>query len=99
MRLIISPQAERDIEKIGDYIAQNSPSRALRFVRELHNRCKTIAANPLGYRLRTELDDDIRSCAHRSYVIFFSVDADRVLILRALHGARDVGQILSGNPP
>lgn len=96
MRLIITPLAEQDIEDIAfaDYIAQDNPRRAVSFVRELYGQCKTILANPLGYRLRAELADDIRSCAYSSYVIFFSVVSD-VLIVRVLHGARDMDQAFS----
>lgn len=95
MRLIITPLAEQDIEVIADYIAQNNPRRAVSFVRELYDQCKTISANPLGYRLRAELADDIRSCAYSSYVIFFSVVENDVLIVRVLHGARDMDQAFS----
>lgn len=35
MRVEISPLAERDLESIGDYIAEDNPVRALRFVAEL----------------------------------------------------------------
>jgi toxin ParE1/3/4 len=35
MRVVISPLAERDLEAIGDYIAEDNPARALSFVAEL----------------------------------------------------------------
>ena len=38
--------------------------RALSFVRELRTQCQRITLNPPGYRLRPELGDRIRSCAH-----------------------------------
>lgn len=64
--------------------------RALSFVRELRAQCQRITLNPPGYRLRPELGDGIRSCAHDHYVIFFESDADVVVIVRILHGARDI---------
>ena len=39
---------------------------------------------------RAELDDGIRSCAHGHYVIFFEATAEAVLVVRVLHGARDL---------
>lgn len=75
---------------IGDYIAQDNPLRAISFVRELFAQCKTIAGNPLGYRLRPELEEDLRSCAYGNYVIFFSATEQEVTIIRVLHGARDI---------
>lgn len=76
MRLSLTPLAEQDLEAIGDYIAADNPKRALSFIRELRDRCHRIAANPPGYRLRPELGEGIRSCAHRNYVIFFAATAE-----------------------
>ena len=64
MKLTISSLAS-DIESIGDYIANDSPRRALAFVKELHNQCKKIAESPLIYRLHPELSDTIRACIYR----------------------------------
>lgn len=89
MRLFFSPLAERDLEDIADYIATDNPGRALSFVRELREQCERISANPLGYRLRPEFGEDIRSCAHGRYAIFFTSDSDGVTVVRILHGARD----------
>jgi toxin ParE1/3/4 len=47
-----TPLAEADLEQIGDYIAQDSPRRALSFIRELRDQCRKIAAAPLSYRER-----------------------------------------------
>lgn len=95
MRLIVKPEAEQDLEAIGDYIARDNPQRAIAFVRELRDHCKTIARNPLGYRERTELAVGLRSCAHGNYVIFFDVLSDAVEIIRVLHGTRDVPTVLA----
>lgn len=94
-----SPLAEQDLEAIADYIALDNPVRALGFVRELRARCQRIALNPTGYRVRAELGADIRSCAHGRYVIFFECvsDAGVVLIVRVLHGARDLPALLGSN--
>ncbi len=90
MRLTFTPLAEQDLEAIADYIAADNPRRAASFIRELRAQCLRIAGNPSGYRLRRELGDDIRSCAHGNYVIFFAASTDEVVIIRVLHGARDI---------
>ena len=95
MRLTLTPLAEQDLEAIGDYIAADNPMRALSFIRELRAQCQRIAANPPGYRLRPELGDYIRSCAHGNYVIFFVATTEEVSIIRVLHGARDIPTILA----
>ena len=42
MRLVFLPQAEMDLEAIGDYIALDNPRRAISFVRELRGQCRNI---------------------------------------------------------
>jgi len=70
MRLFFLPEAIADLETIGDYIARDNPRRAASFVAELRRQCGKIAGNPVGYRLRPELAEGIRSCAYGNYVIF-----------------------------
>ena len=53
-RLEFLPQAERDLETIGDYIAKDSPRKAISFVRELRAQCVKITRSPQGYRRRTD---------------------------------------------
>ncbi|MBS0508836.1 MAG: type II toxin-antitoxin system RelE/ParE family toxin [Proteobacteria bacterium] len=97
MRLVFTPLAEQDLEAIADYIAADNPVRAVSFVRELRVQCQRITLNPPGYRQRPELGDGIRSCAHGHYVIFFEAQPDAVVIVRILHGARDVPAVFSGS--
>ena len=98
MRLNFTPMAEQDLEAIADYIATDNPMRALTFVRELLAHCQRITLNPPGYRPRPELGDGIRSCAHGNYVIFFEFDPDSVVIVRILHGARDIPRVFGADP-
>ncbi|ETF03107.1 toxin RelE [Advenella kashmirensis W13003] len=85
-----SAAAEADLESIGDYIAQESPRRAVSFIAEIRMQCHKIATTPSAYRLRPEIAEESRSCPHGNYVIFFQPrDAD-ILIVRILHGARDI---------
>jgi toxin ParE1/3/4 len=72
MQLLITPLAAFDLEEIGDYIAHDNPIRARTFVAELRAHCEKICLNSAGYRLRPEVSDDLRSCAHGNYVIFLS---------------------------
>lgn len=90
--VLLTPEAELDLEEIADYIAVDNPARAVSFVQEIRDRCRKISNAPLAYVARPELGETIRSCPHgRHYVIFFRVEPDHsVLIVRVLHGARDL---------
>jgi toxin ParE1/3/4 len=90
MRISISPRAERDLESIGDYIADDNPARAVSFVTELRDQCAAISKAPRACRVRPELGEGIRSCPYGKYVIFFTVTNARLTIVRVLHGAMDM---------
>lgn len=95
MRLLITPLAVFDLEEIGDYIAKDNPIRVGTFVAELRAHCEKICLNPAGYRRRPELSDDFRSCAHGNYMIFFEFTTEQVTIVRILHSARDIPEVLN----
>ena len=90
MRLVFLPQAEMDLEAIGDYIARDNPRRAISFVRELRGQCGKITEAPKAYRPRPELGKGLRSCAYGNYVVFFFEELGLVRIVRVLHGAMDI---------
>jgi toxin ParE1/3/4 len=90
MRLVFLPQAETDLEAIGDYIARDNPRRAMSFVRELREQCRKITEAPQAYRPRPELGKGLRSCAYGNYVVFFFEEPGLVRIVRVLHGAMDI---------
>ena len=100
MRLEFSPLAEADIEAIGDYIAQDSPRNASRFIDGLRVQCQKITLAPMAYVARPELGDGVRSCAHKRYVIFFRSETEYIRIERVLHSAREIhaGLEVDGDP-
>jgi toxin ParE1/3/4 len=89
------PQAERDLETIGDYIAKDSPRKAISFVRELRAQCVKITRSPQGYRRRSECQENLRSSPYGNYVIFFTEAGHVVQIVRVLHGAMDIDALFA----
>ena len=71
MRAHFTPQAEIDLEEVGDYIALDNPGRAVSFIREMRQHCEKIAGGPDHYAARPDLGDTIRICAHGNYLIVF----------------------------
>jgi len=90
MGVCFTRQAELDLEEIGDTIAADNPSIALRFICDIREHCERIAAAPLAYPARPELGTDIRCCVHQRYLILFQSTATEVLIVRVLHGSRNL---------
>lgn len=90
----LSNEAELDLEDIGDYIALDSPLRAIGFIADLRAACMRIGLAPSATIARPELAENLRCRPFGRYLIFLRVEAERVLIVRVLHGARDVSAIL-----
>lgn len=44
MIVVFADEAEADLERIGDYIAQDNPRRAFTYVQELRARCERLAS-------------------------------------------------------
>lgn len=96
MRVIIMPEAEADLEQIIEYIAHDSPKRAVSFARELRRRCEDLATSAEAYPfLLRYRHEGVRRRVHGNYLIFYVVRADEVHVLHVLHGARDYEAILS----
>jgi toxin ParE1/3/4 len=51
MIVVITSAAEADLESIGDWIAEDNPTRALTFVQELRRRCESLIDAPRAYSL------------------------------------------------
>jgi toxin ParE1/3/4 len=90
MALLFSRRAVRDLEDIGDYIAQASPQRARSFVAELRRQCEKIAQAPLSYPARADLSPGLRVCPHGRYLILYRIEATGIRVLRIAHSARDI---------
>ncbi len=95
MRLEFSPAADADLAGIASFIARDNVPRALTFVDELQASCERLLEYPQSGTPRSEIREGLRSKPHGSYVIFYDVEPQVVRIQRILHGARDIGAILS----
>jgi toxin ParE1/3/4 len=95
MKVRLSSEARQDLIAIGDYIARDNPSRARSFVKELTDKCASLAAMPLGYAIVPRYEaKGIRRCVHGNYQVFYRADGDLIFIVRVLHGARDYEALL-----
>lgn len=97
MRLHFTPQAEIDLEEIGDYIALDNPARAVTFIQEVRQHCEQIADGPMRYPARPELGATVRVCGHGNYLIVFEPYGGGAVVLRVLHGARNLPGIFGSS--
>lgn len=95
MRVVITDEAEADLEHVGDFIARQNPGRAVSFVRELTTRCQRLADAPRGFPLVPRYEHTgIRRRPYGEYLIFYRVGVDQVEVLHILNGAQDYETIL-----
>jgi plasmid stabilization system protein ParE len=91
----VTAEAEADLERIADTIAQDNPPRALTFVRELRAACLGLAQFPERFPLVPRYaESGVRHRAHANYLIFYRVEPDGVTVLHVLHGAMDYAEVL-----
>ena len=45
-RVLVPPAVEAEIERIGAYVARDSPPAARRLMGKLHERCLTLSDSP-----------------------------------------------------
>ena len=96
----ILPVARAELEAIGDYIARDNPRRAVSFVRELREKCLSLADMQLSFPLVPRYEDrGVRHRVHGRYQIFYRVvgqpdQPERIDVLHILHSARDIAPIL-----
>lgn len=88
--LIISPQAERDLDSIAAYIARDNPERAVTFIMEIRAKFVDIAERPHSFAERLHWRKGKRSALVGRYHVIFEIKPAHVEIERVLHGARDI---------
>jgi toxin ParE1/3/4 len=86
-RVVWTDLALRDLERIDDYIAEDSPIAAERWVQRLISTAETVAAAPLTGRVLPEKGrDDIREALLRHYRIVYLVRESHIDILTVFEG-------------
>src|SRR5438876_4964892 len=85
----LSPLAERDLDEIWSYVAEDASAvTADRLTDAIFDRFELLVEQPRMGRNRPEFGDGVRSFVVESYVIYYRYDED-LLIARVLHGRRD----------
>jgi len=93
--VIITDEAEADLEHIGDYIAHDNSRRALSFIVELVELCEHLAKMPNRFPLVPRYEHmGVRRRPYGKYLIFYRVGEDSIEILHILNGAQDYEPIL-----
>jgi toxin ParE1/3/4 len=82
--------ADTDLDEIADYIADHSPTAAIRQIERLHAKFSMLAMHPLLGQVCDDLRRNLRMFSVGSYVIFYTPCDDGIEVERVIHGARDI---------
>ena len=95
MIVVITAEAEADLEEIASYVAGQSPRSALTLIRALREKCESLADAPRGYPLVPRYEHNgIRRRPFGSFLIFYRVGIDAIEVIHILHRARDYEPLL-----
>lgn len=98
MKLLIASTAKLDLEEIEEYISNDNPAAADRFLDLLSKRFELITEMPGIGRRRDNYARGVRSITEGDYIIVYRVKKDAVVVLRVLHGARDPERVIRETP-
>ena len=88
MRVRFTQRAQRDLEEIHDYISQDSPTIASRFVTRLIERAREIGDHPMAGRATDESDVRVIVAPRLRYLIFYAIAEDELQITHFRHTSR-----------
>jgi len=91
MELKYSEDALNDLDEILEFIAKDSAERALHFIDQIKLKIELLITFPgLGVSCKSKgLDESCRVMIFESYLIFYSVDKEMILVLSIIHAAED----------
>ena len=91
MKVIIREAAEADLDHIAEWIAQDSPSAAVRMVKTIRDRISFLETDELAHMGRPGLVEGTRELLEYPYIIVYQVydDGGEVVVLSIVHSARD----------
>lgn len=87
-RLEAEAAVEIDVASAFEWYETEGPRLGLKFLEQLRAAYQRILEHPLGYQ---ELRSGIRRALTRQfpYAIYFSIEAETIIILAVLHSVRD----------
>ena len=94
-RILRTQNSYADLEAIWDYIARDDRNAADRLIRQIDEMFERLVETPeMGLR-RDELRPGLLcKPVKRKYLIFYETAGDDIRILRILHGARRIEDLL-----
>jgi toxin ParE1/3/4 len=95
LEIEVSLRARDDLLGIYTWLAERSPAAADRILARFSERFNELRDFPMLGRDRSELRFSLRGLLVENYVVFYLVEAERVVIVRVLDGRMDIAREMS----
>jgi toxin ParE1/3/4 len=97
-KVVFARLAENDLIRIYEFIATDSPARAISFLRRLRAHCQRLETMALRGPIRETLGEHIRiSVFERRVTVAYRIEADKVDILRLFYAGQDTSAGVAGD--
>lgn len=84
-----SNDALLDLDAISEYISQDSPENAKKFIQEIFKNVENLSTFPfMGRTVPDQSNEKIREILHKNYRIIYEIKDDFVEVLIIIHGSR-----------
>lgn len=90
VKILLRPEAEKDLDEIWLYIAQDNPASADKFLDDIEEASRNFARFKNMGRNRDELYLGLQSFPVGKYLIFYMQISGGIEIIRVLHGMMDI---------
>ena len=91
---VVSPLARQDLKSILKYIARDNRIAAREVRIRMTEKFRMFGHNPEFGEPCDEIRPGLRFTLVGNYVIYYRFEANKVVIVRVLHGARDRDRLL-----
>jgi len=92
MRVVLADKAKFDLVRIDRYIAERNQTAADALIQRIDTNFKNLARFPFIGRERLSLAPGLRCLVVGLYLIFYTVDADQITVVRVIDGRMDVDE-------
>jgi toxin ParE1/3/4 len=90
----LTPAAEQDLQDVWLYIAQDNTRAADKLLDRIEVQCELLANHPQLGPARDDIAKGLRYHPLANYLILYRVIAQGVEIVRVVHGARNIIDLL-----
>lgn len=95
-RLTITAHARADLQEIHSYIAKDNSEAARRFIERVRSKARQLAETPgMGRSRGQDLRPDLFSFPVGQYILFYRKQPGGIVLVRVLHGSRDLPALFS----